>query len=478
MPPTLAVVTQLHAWIDALPRAAGRRALVLGGAEPWRASLAARGYEVQVRATMEQVTLPSGSIDLVVVAGWLEGCPWDRWALQLCHHALADGGRLVLAVPNFQSLTAPDALAFIASRALRALGLSARRALRLPPPRERFAGRRYRRRDLVRMLEHLGYVVEAQTAVQAGWLAPIARALPGGVDRASRTHLISCRRGPSLFGVDPARPFPDPEMHRREFERTHERYLADRNRWLEREPALRPDAVETLDPASFREREVLVLCPHPDDELIGCGGTLARLIAHGARVTVLHATDGSEAASLWHAPPEVRRTVRLDEARRVGELMGFTSLLFWEEDNAAFVAREARVRELTELLGRLRPALIFTPFVTDVHPDHRVLSRMLAGAIPAAAPALAGSLVLSYQVWSVLPATHVCDITGVVGLQERALLLYATAMKVDDYVHFCQDRNYHDAVAVTGRPGFVESFYATPAGAYPGFAATVEGPDA
>lgn len=476
MPPTLAVVTQLHAWIDALPRATGRRALVLGTAEPWRESLTARGYEVQVQAAMAENTRPSGSIDLVVVAGWLEGCPWDRWALQLCHQALADGGRLVLAVPNFQSLTAPDALAFIASRAVRALGLSARRALRLPPPRERFTGRRYRRHDLVRMLERLGYVVEAQAAVQAGWLAPLVRAL-GGVDRASRTHLVSCRRGPSRFG-GPGRPYPDAEAHRREFERTHGRYLADRARWLARHPGLAPSAVETLDPAAFRDREVLVLCPHPDDELIGCGGTLARLIAHGARVTVLHATDGSEAASLWHAPPETRRTVRLDEARRVGELMGFASLLFWNEDNAAFVARDERVRELAELLGRLRPALVFTPFVTDIHPDHRVLSGMLARAILDAAPALADCRVLSYQVWSSLPATHVCDITEVAGLQERALLLYATAMKVDDYVHFCQDRAYHDAVAVTGRPGLVECFFATPAGEYPGLAATVEGPDA
>jgi LmbE family N-acetylglucosaminyl deacetylase len=285
----------------------------------------------------------------------------------------------LLAVPNFQSLTAPDARVH-RLRALRALGLSARRALGLPPPRERFAGRRYRRRDLVRMLEHVGYVVEAQAAVQAGWLAPIARALPGGVDRAGRTHLMSCRCGPSLFGVDPARPYPDPEAHRREFERTHERYLADRNRWLARHPGLAPATVQTLDPSSFRDREVLVLSPHPDDELIGCGGTLAKLVAHGARVTIVHATDGSEAASLWHARPELRRTVRLDEAGRVGELMGFASLVFWKEDNAAFVASQARVRELTELLERLRPALIFTPFVTDIHPDHRVLSRMLARA--------------------------------------------------------------------------------------------------
>jgi LmbE family N-acetylglucosaminyl deacetylase len=467
MPPTLAVVSQLHAWIDALPRVAGRRALILGAAEPWRASLAARGYEVQVRDQMAEVSLAPGSIDLVVAAGWLERCPWDRWALQLCHHALAEGGRLVLAVPNFQNLVAPDGLAFIASRALRALGLRALRALGIPPPRERFTARRYRRRDLVRMLEQLGYVVEAQSAVAVGWLAPIARALPGGTDRAGRTHLMSCRRGPSLFGVDPARPWPYAETHRREFERTHQRYLADRDRWLERRPALRPTAVETFDPAAFGGRDVLVLCPHPDDELIGCGGTLAKLIAQGARVTILHATDGSEAASLWHAPPEVRRTVRLEEAQRVSELMGFASLVFWKEDNAAFTLREERVRELAELLGRLRPALIFTPFVTDIHPDHRVLSRMLGRAIEAVPDAVEDTRVLNYQVWSAAPANLYCEITTEVGLHERALLVYATAMKVDDYVHFCQDRNHYDALVVAGRPGFVECFFAVPAKTFP-----------
>lgn len=223
---------------------------------------------------------------------------------------------------------------------------------------------------------------------------------------------------------------------------------------------------------------MLVLCPHPDDELIGCGGTLAALIAQGAHVTIVHATDGSEAASLWHAPPEVRRTVRLEEARRVGERMGFASLVFWKEDNARFAEREDRVRELAAMLARLRPAFILTPFVTDIHPDHRVLTRMLARAIEADPVAVADSVVLSYPVWSSVPANLTCDIGAWVGLQEQALLLYATAMKVDDYVHFCQDRNYHDAVAVTGRPGFVESFHATPAGAFPALAATVEGSDA
>jgi LmbE family N-acetylglucosaminyl deacetylase len=287
--------------------------------------------------------------------------------------------------------------------------------------------------------------------------------------------VVLAQRLPSLFGRDLRRPYPDPESHRREFERRNRLYLEDRDRWLERYPAYAPSSLEWFDPARYRDQHVLVLSPHPDDELIGCGGTLARLIASGARVTVLHATDGSEAASLWHGSATTRRTVRLDEARRVGEQMGFESLIFWKEDNANFQEREERVTGLAQLIDHIRPALIFAPFVTDIHPDHRTLARMLARAIRGLGSLPSGCRVISYQVWSAVPPNLVCDITEVTTVQEQALLMYTTAMKVDDYVHFCQDRNYHDSVTVAGRPGFVESFLATAAEAYPELAATMEG---
>jgi hypothetical protein len=62
-----------------------------------------------------------------------------------------------------------------------------------------------------------------------------------------------------------------------------------------------------------------------------------------------------------------------------------------------------------------------------------------------------------------MPANTYCDIAGVVRELERILLLYETAMKVDDYVHFCQDRNYYSAYMMTGRSGFAEAFLAMPA---------------
>src|SRR5262249_6557967 len=105
------------------------------------------------------------------------------------------------------------------------------------------------------------------------------------------------------------------------------------------------------------------------------------------------------------------------------------------------------------------------------------LTRMLAQALLHPLDARQDARVLCYPVWSAVPANLACDITGVVGLQERALLRYTTAMKVDDYVHFCQDRNYYEAVTVAGRAGFVEGFFATPAREFPGLTSSMEGSD-
>ena len=404
---------------------------------------------------MPSAVMPAGRAPATIDLGREE---WGRWALQQAHHELPDDGQLVLTAPNLLGLGTLEGIAFLLGRVPREIGLRLRRLLRLPAPRERFRERRYRLDALTRMLETLGFVVESISARDFGWLRPFARLLRRP-ERVAGTWVIRCRRGPSLFGLDPRRPFPDPETHRRRFEREHRPYLEDRNRWLERYPQHRPPAVSVFDPAIFGGASVLVLAPHPDDELIGCGGTLIRLIAAGAKVTVIHATDGSEAASLWHAADPLRRTVRLEEARRVGDALGFEELIFWREDNARFRERAERVRELAEVLERLRPALIFTPFVTDVHPDHRVLSRMLARALGAAPHAAENARVFTYQVWSLLPPNTYCGVADVMGQLERALFIYPTAMKVDDYVHFCQDRNYYDAVTQCALQGFVEAYF-------------------
>jgi LmbE family N-acetylglucosaminyl deacetylase len=67
--------------------------------------------------------------------------------------------------------------------------------------------------------------------------------------------------------------------------------------------------------------QALVVAPHPDDDVIGCGGSIIRHIRRGHTVTVVYMTSG-EAGSLVH-PKEELRLIREAEAREAASLMGF-----------------------------------------------------------------------------------------------------------------------------------------------------------
>jgi LmbE family N-acetylglucosaminyl deacetylase len=109
------------------------------------------------------------------------------------------------------------------------------------------------------------------------------------------------------------------------------------------------------------------------------------------------------------------------------------------------------------ILEETRPKLIFVPFITDIHPDHVLLARILAAALGRWSEP--GTIVLGYEIWSRVPANAWCDVGSVMADLEQQLLLYETAMKVDDFVHGCAARNYANALLLAGRSGFVEAFF-------------------
>jgi LmbE family N-acetylglucosaminyl deacetylase len=127
-------------------------------------------------------------------------------------------------------------------------------------------------------------------------------------------------------------------------------------------------------------KRVLVVAPHADDETLGMGGTIARLVAEGNRVTVAVLTGhGSEPHPLW--PPATWETVRA-EARRAMTELGVEDLRF-EEVPAARVAEEPpwKLNRLTDGLVRdVAPDTLYVPFPFDLHKDHREVFHSLSVA--------------------------------------------------------------------------------------------------
>ena len=138
---------------------------------------------------------------------------------------------------------------------------------------------------------------------------------------------------------------------------------------------------------------VLVIAPHPDDEL-ACAGTIVLHRRAGDQVTVLHVTDGrrSRAGGLG---PDTMAYRRREEARASLHALGVTrgewlGLPEGEWSDASLAG------PLQPLLAELKPQIIYAPSRVDFHPEHYRVASVAARAVKVAADR--GVLVRVYQV--------------------------------------------------------------------------------
>ena len=125
---------------------------------------------------------------------------------------------------------------------------------------------------------------------------------------------------------------------------------------------------------------VLVVAPHPDDEILGCGGTIARLTAGGQTVHVAIATRGNPPR---YRPEDVER-VRA-EAAAAHTLLGVTQT-HWLDHPAAELDRVPHAElngSMVTLFEAVRPDTLLLPFAGDIHLDHQLTFR---SALVAARP--------------------------------------------------------------------------------------------
>jgi LmbE family N-acetylglucosaminyl deacetylase len=145
---------------------------------------------------------------------------------------------------------------------------------------------------------------------------------------------------------------------------------------------------------AFFARSALIVAPHADDETLGCGGTIIRKLAAGARVQVVYMTDS---AGLDDGP-------QLKATRRKEALLACATLGISESDVhfldfpdgklSACIAPAAQ--RLSEILGRFGPEQVFMPYRHDGHADHEASHR---AAFDACRDWGAGVAIHEYVVW-------------------------------------------------------------------------------
>src|ERR1019366_5937387 len=121
--------------------------------------------------------------------------------------------------------------------------------------------------------------------------------------------------------------------------------------------------------STFVANRVVVFAPHPDDEVLGCGGALADLLDRGARLDVVLVTDGAAGARDAEERGPIAAT-RMEESRRALDALGGGTV-----HAGGLLDRGLRDR-LEEVEGPLPrgpgegpPGLAFAPSPVETHPD-------------------------------------------------------------------------------------------------------------
>lgn len=122
---------------------------------------------------------------------------------------------------------------------------------------------------------------------------------------------------------------------------------------------------------------VLVLAAHPDDEVLGCGGTIARMSAQGARVHVAFLADGVTARAVA-TDVELQRqsqelSARRQAAQKAAAILGVHSISFanFPDNRMDSVALLDVVKEVEALVAAHRPLTVLTHHAGDLNVDHR-----------------------------------------------------------------------------------------------------------
>ncbi|WP_445488963.1 bacillithiol biosynthesis deacetylase BshB2 [Niallia sp. 03133] len=125
-----------------------------------------------------------------------------------------------------------------------------------------------------------------------------------------------------------------------------------------------------------KEKHVLVIFPHPDDEAFGVSGTISKYIHDGTPVTYACLTLGEMGRNLGNPPFATRETlptVRKDELQEAARVMGIDDLrmLGYRDKTIEFLADDVLVDEFTNLIEELNPSLVISFYPGySVHPDH------------------------------------------------------------------------------------------------------------
>ena len=180
---------------------------------------------------------------------------------------------------------------------------------------------------------------------------------------------------------------------------------------------------------TLEERKILVLSPHPDDDIFGCGGTLHRYSLIKTDIMSVYMTDGRKGNAKYQEEDLV--ALRKKEAENAAGIIGIGRTIFLDNRDSELALSSKTLNDLADIFNAFKPDAVFIPFLLDNHPDHIETNKIFYEA----SKILPSFTCYAYCVWSPLTFFNLnVDITPYIQLKRRALEGHTSQLETYDYV--------------------------------------------
>lgn len=212
--------------------------------------------------------------------------------------------------------------------------------------------------------------------------------------------------------------------------------------------------------------KVLILAPHMDDEVIGCGGSLIKHSEAGDSIDVIYFTNGSH----FIHDMEIKKQMmgkRLSEAKKVcKELnMNYHTL---NVDDRSLRYHETILRNVVDLLIEIAPDIVYLPHMGEGDHEHRIVNKIFREAnwlasdvslIENGGKRKCPKLVLEYEVWTPLAEIDLYeDITDYIDRKMNLISYYESQMMFTDYGEAVRGLNLYRGTIQKGKKSYAEAF--------------------
>ncbi len=198
---------------------------------------------------------------------------------------------------------------------------------------------------------------------------------------------------------------------------------------------------------------LLVLAPHPDDEVFGCGGTLALAVDQGSKVKVVVVSDGGAGGDA---------VLREAESRSAARVLGYSvddeSLEFWRMPDRGIRPDDSLVQRIRHSLRLQDDACVLAPSPFEVHPDHLAVCRAAIEAVSLEAADGGRPRLAFFEVGHAQVCNRLIDITSVLARKRAAMDCFTSQLAVQRYDEHVSALNRMRSYTLGPKVSHAESF--------------------